>query len=150
MEKRLKEYLIDGNFGMVSEKRSKTMSAIKGKNNKSTELKLSMAFVRAGISGWNRNYKELPGKPDFYFSNKKLAIFVDGCYWHGCPVCGHIPKTRSEFWKAKIERNKERDEKYNKELAKLGIKVIRFWEHELKDKIDLEKSINKIKNELAT
>ena len=150
MEKKLKEYLIDGNFGMVSERRSKTMSAIKGKNNKSTELKLNMAFVRAGICGWNRNYKELPGKPDFYFSNKKLAIFVDGCYWHGCPVCGHIPKTRSEFWKAKIERNKERDEKYNKELAKLGINVIRFWEHELKDKIELEKSINKIKNELAT
>ena len=109
------------------------MSSIKGQNNKSTELKVRMALIRTKVKGWQLNKKDLPGKPDVYFENEKIAIFIDGCFWHGCPKCGHVPKTRSEFWEAKINRNKERDKEKNKELKKIGIKIIRFWEHQLSD-----------------
>lgn len=144
MERRLKKYLEDGKFKDVPEKRSRTMSAIRGKHNSSTELRLRMALVKAGVSGWTLHQDELPGRPDFYFEKAKLAIFVDGCYWHGCPKCGHIPKTRTAFWEAKIKRNQERDKMKRLELKKTGIKSLRIWEHELKGRKNLDKAINKI------
>lgn len=144
MEQRLKKYLENGKFKNVPEKRARTMSSIRGKNNRSTELRLRMAFVKAGVRGWRLHPEELPGRPDFYFEKAKIAIFVDGCYWHGCPKCGHIPKTRTAFWEAKIKRNQERDEMKNLELRKLGTKSLRIWEHELKSKKDLDKVIKKI------
>lgn len=144
MERRLKELLIGGKFEDVSEERSRTMSAIRGKHNRTTELRLKMALIRRGIQGWKLHAKELPGNPDFYFKNKKLAIFVDGCYWHGCSICGHVPKTRSEFWEAKIKRNQERDRQKRMVLRKIGILVIRVWEHELKDGSKIDKVISKI------
>jgi len=143
MEKKLKTHLNNGIFENVDPKRSTTMSSIKGKNNKSTELKLRMALIRNRISGWQLTHKELPGKPDFYFKKERIAIFVDGCFWHGCPICGHIPKTRTEFWEAKINRNKERDRLINRKLNKLDIKTLRFWEHELKK---LDTVISRINN----
>jgi len=100
-----------------------------------------MALVGSKLKGWKLNYKDLPGKPDFYFTNHKLAIFVDGCFWHGCPQCGHIPKTRTSFWNAKISRNIERDKLINENYKNLKIKIIRIWEHEIKNKIDLQKII---------
>jgi DNA mismatch endonuclease (patch repair protein) len=103
-----------------------------------------MSLVRAGVRGWKLHPEELPGRPDFYFEMAKLALFVDGCYWHGCPKCGHIPKTRTAFWEAKIKRNQERDKMKNLELRKLGTKSLRIWEHELKDKKDLDKIVEKI------
>ena len=141
MEKRLKKYLKDGKFTDVSVNTSKVMSAIKGKKNKSTELSLRMALIRNGINGWKLNYTEVVGKPDFYFYQHKLAIFVDGCFWHGCPECGHIPKTRSEFWRAKIKRTKERDQKTNLKLKDEGIKVLHFLEHDLQSKEKIESTI---------
>ena len=144
MERRLKKFLINGKFKNVPQKRSRTMSAIRGKNNRTTEVCLKMAFIRRGLKGWKLHAKELPGNPDFYFKKKNLAVFVDGCYWHGCPKCGHIPKTRSQFWKAKIRRNQERDRQKKIELEKKGISVIRIWEHELKDNSNINKVIIKI------
>jgi len=126
------------------------MSAIRGKHNQSTELRLRMALVKAGVRGWRLHIEELPGRPDFYFEGAKLAVFVDGCYWHGCPKCGHIPKTRTAFWKAKIKRNQERDKIKNLELRKLGTKSLRIWEHELKDKKNLDKIIEKIDKLIST
>jgi DNA mismatch endonuclease, patch repair protein len=120
------------------------MSAIRGKHNRSTELRLRMALVKAGVRGWRLHPEELPGRPDFYFEKAKIAIFVDGCYWHGCPKCGHIPKTRAAFWEAKIKRNQERDKMKNLELRKAEIKSLRIWEHELKNKKNLDKIIEKI------
>lgn len=67
--------------------RSKIMAAIKGRNNKSTELRLRMILVSLGISGWKMQKQGMPGRPDFYFESRKLIIFVDGCFWHGCPKC---------------------------------------------------------------
>lgn len=122
------------------------MSSIRGKGNKSTELRLRMGLVNAGISGWTIHEDGLPGKPDFYFKKNKVAIFVDGCYWHGCPKCGHIPKTRSEFWSAKIRRNKQRDKNVNKIIRSIGITPIRIWEHEVKNPKNLKIIINKIEN----
>jgi DNA mismatch endonuclease Vsr len=75
----------------------------------------------------------LPGKPDFYFSGQRLAVFVDGCFWHGCPRCGHLPKTNSEFWAAKLGRNRNRDRTAKQRLLALGINTVRIWEHELKN-----------------
>ncbi len=144
MERRLKKYLNHGKFENVSETRSRTMSAIRGKHNRTTELRLRMAFIRQGIKGWKLHAKELPGNPDFYFKSKSLAVFVDGCYWHGCPRCGHIPKTRSRFWAAKIKRNQQRDRQKRMALRKKGITTIRVWEHELRDRLNIDRIITKI------
>jgi DNA mismatch endonuclease (patch repair protein) len=146
MERRLKKYLKKGTFENVPAVRSRTMSAIRGKHNLSTELRLRMAFIREGIKGWKLHVKKLPGNPDFFFKKEKIAVFVDGCYWHGCPKCGHIPKTRSRFWAAKIKRNQQRDRKKRMELKKMGIAPMRIWEHELKEAAGLDRAVTKIKS----
>lgn len=107
------------------------MRAVKGKGNKTTERALRMGLVRMGLRGWVTTPYDVPGKPDFLFPEEKLAIFVDGCFWHGCPNCGHIPKKNTAFWETKIQRNKQRDEKNNQRLTALGYVVLRFWEHDL-------------------
>lgn len=128
------------------------MAAIRSKNNKSTELPLKMALVRLGVKGWHLNDATIKGKPDIYFSVRKLAVFIDGCFWHGCKMCGHIPKTRESFWSAKIARNIQRDRSINAFLKKSDIKVLRFWEHEVRDQKSLRsttiKIIRELKNEI--
>jgi DNA mismatch endonuclease (patch repair protein) len=109
MEKSLKKHLPGGLFRKVSPTRSRTRSRIKGKNDKSTETQFRMALVRNKISSWTTNETTLTGKPDFYFNQIKLAVFIDGCFWHGCLVCDHIPKSNTAFWQEKIRRNKERN-----------------------------------------
>jgi DNA mismatch endonuclease (patch repair protein) len=86
------------------------------------------------ISGWRRN-QAVPGKPDFVFPKHRIALFVDGCFWHGCPLPKHsnLPKNNRGFWTKKLQANKDRDKFVNKKLQKLGWKVVRVWEHELKD-----------------
>ena len=143
MEKKLKKLLPNGGFVGVTAKRSKTMSAIRGKNNHSTELRLRMALVREGINGWKSNEKLIPGHPDFFFTKKRLAVFVDGCFWHGCPKCGHFPKSNRAFWKAKILRNRQRDRLVNRKLKRKGIKVIRIWEHSLQKKESILQVVEK-------
>lgn len=146
MERKLKELLPGGVFENVSDVRSRTMSAIKGKHTKSTERKLRMILVRSEIKGWKLHASNLPGKPDFYFPHKRFIIFVDGCFWHGCSRCGHIPKTNTTFWAAKINRNIERDKANRRSLKKLGLNVLRVWEHSLKSASATSKVINKIKS----
>jgi DNA mismatch endonuclease, patch repair protein len=145
MERKLRKTLKGGKFSNVPSKRSQTMSAICGKNNRTTELTLRMALVRAGISGWKTNVKDLPGKPDFFFHKNNIAVFVDGCFWHGCPKCGHYPKTRSLFWKTKISRNKERDKNNRRKLRRRGIEVVRIWEHSLRESNIIISQINMLK-----
>ncbi|MDR1304759.1 MAG: very short patch repair endonuclease [Verrucomicrobiales bacterium] len=110
--------------------RSQLMSRIRGKGNKKTELRLIGIFKVHGITGWRRNSR-LPGKPDFIFPKQKVAVFVDGCYWHGCPKHFCCPSTNTKFWDAKITRNKERDREVNHTLRKAGWRVLRVWEHAL-------------------
>jgi len=112
------------------------MSAVKGTGNKSTERRLQMAMVRSGLTDWRIRPSGIIGNPDFLFPERKLAVFVDGCFWHGCPKCGHLPKTNAKFWEEKILRNKKRDRANSRKLRAGGFAVLRLWEHELKDKID--------------
>ena len=135
MERLLKVQLPDGRFANVTPQRSRIMSSIRGKRNKTTEVALRMALVRAGLSGWKLHPPELPGRPDFYFASKQVAVFVDGCFWHGCPRCGHVPKTNTPFWRSKIHRNRQRDARTRSQLRNRGITVVRFWEHELRDQL---------------
>lgn len=115
----------------TKKKRSEVMSAVKGKGNKSTELALAKLFRQNGVSGWRRNYPGVFGKPDFVFPKEKIAVFVDGCFWHGCRKHRTIPTTNREFWSNKITANGMRDGRVNRELKKSGWEVIRFWEHEI-------------------
>lgn len=130
VERVLKKKLPGGRFVGVSAKRSRMMGAIRGKHTKSTEVALRMALVGSGMRGWRLHASSLPGKPDILFPRSKVAVFVDGCFWHGCKRCGHVPKTRSAFWKAKIERNRERDRRVIAALRNVGYSVARFWEHD--------------------
>lgn len=113
------------------EKRSAVMSAVRGKGNRATELRLVAVFRAHGITGWRRHTKTF-GSPDFVFPKRRLAVFVDGCFWHGCPDHGSMPATNREFWAAKIARNRERDREVNAGLAERGWRVLRLWEHELR------------------
>jgi len=114
------------------EKRSAVMAQIRGKGNKDTELKMIALMREHGITGWRRNQK-LPGKPDFVFRKERIALFVDGCFWHGCPKPKHapLPKTRADWWAAKLARNKARDLEVNRHLRKAGWRVFRVWECDL-------------------
>ena len=87
------------------------------------------------------------GRPDFAFRGARVAVFVDGCFWHGCEDCGRSSKSNVEFWSKKVDRNKTRDKLNEVELSKMGIKVMRFWEHEVVK--DLEKVNIKIFSELS-
>ncbi len=113
------------------EARSRNMAAIKAGGNKTTELQF-IKFLRLNkISGWRRN-SPLYGHPDFVFKKEKTAVFVDGCFWHGCKKHKTIPKTRNKFWSQKIENNKRRDKEVNKYYKSIGWKIIRVWEHDLR------------------
>jgi DNA mismatch endonuclease (patch repair protein) len=118
----------------TKEKRSQVMSRIKGKGNKDTEIMMMQIMRNHHISGWRRN-QAVFGKPDFVFPLQKVALFVDGCFWHGCPLPKHsnMPRNNQEFWEKKLLGNKIRDKLVTRSLRKLGWRVVRVWEHELKD-----------------
>jgi DNA mismatch endonuclease (patch repair protein) len=111
-------------------KRSAVMKLVKSRGNKQTELELKLQFRRNKISGWRRHLP-LPGKPDFAFPKKRIAVFVDGCFWHGCPRCYKPPKSNQRFWREKLLYNQTHDKKVNRQLRQQGWKVIRIWQHAL-------------------
>ena len=115
------------------EKRSAIMRNVKSKGNKSTELALIKFFHEQKITGWRRNYP-VKGHPDFVFLNRKIAIFVDGCFWHGHDCRNTHPQENEEFWTNKIKRNIERDNAVTDMFTKKNWSVIRIWECELKTK----------------
>ena len=123
------------------EKRSKIMSAIHSKNTV-PELTLRKALWAKGFRFRIHYGKE---KIDVGFPTKKLAIFVDGCFWHGCPIHSHKITTNEAYWLPKLEKNKERDKQKNEKLRSQGWTVMRFWEHEL---TDIDNVVNKIQAEL--
>jgi DNA mismatch endonuclease (patch repair protein) len=118
------------------QKRASIMSANRGSGNRSTERRLRARLVAAGISGWRVNAKNVLGKPDFVFDQEKVIVFVDGCFWHGCVHCRNIPATNRPFWKRKIEGNKRRDVAVSRKLRKEGWRVLRFWEHQIRQEPD--------------
>lgn len=146
MERNLREKLPGGIFGNVDPIRSRTMSAIRGKNAKSTERTLQMALIRGRVRGWKRHVADLPGKPDFYFPEARLAVFVDGCFWHACPRCGHVPRTNNAFWAEKMRRNTQRDSSNRRKLQRRRIKCIRIWEHALKTPKQIESAVSRVRD----
>lgn len=122
----------------TAEKRSFVMSKVHSKGNKSTELKLIRYFQENGIHGWRRGYK-VKGHPDFVFLDKKIAIFVDGCFWHGHDCRNTRPSDNAEYWQKKRERNMAHDKEITALFENRGWTVIRIWECELKKKNSGEK-----------
>ena len=112
-------------------KRSNVMSLIRGRGNLTTEGALAKLLRLHRITGWRR-HAALPGKPDFIFRAHHLAVFVDGCFWHGCPRCYTQPKSNCKFWTTKFVRNRARDRQVNRDLRHRGWRVLRIWEHELR------------------
>jgi DNA mismatch endonuclease (patch repair protein) len=131
MERSLREKLPGGKFENVPATQSGRMRAIRSKGNKSTERRLRALLVRAGIRGWKLHPEGLPGKPDFLFPEARLVVFVDGCYWHGCPRCGYRHNVNRRYWSAKIAGNVARDRRNEEKLREAGLRVLRLWEHEL-------------------
>jgi DNA mismatch endonuclease (patch repair protein) len=121
-------------------KRSQVMAAIRSKGNKATELKLISIFRCNGIKGWRR-HQPLPGKPDFIFQPERVAVFVDGCFWHGCRRHLRMPVAHRVYWQNKISLNRKRDKKSNRVLNAQGWKVVRVWQHELRDEARLVERI---------
>lgn len=116
-----------------SKKRSDIMSKVRSNNNKSTELALIKFFKENNITGWKRNYP-VKGHPDFVFLDKKIAVFVDGCFWHGHDCRNTRPSDNAEYWKKKRERNIKHDKEVTAMFENRGWTVIRIWECELKNK----------------
>ena len=106
------------------------MRAVRSHGNLSTELRMIAIFRLHGITGWRRHQK-LPGKPDFIFRKARVAVFIDGCFWHSCPKHVRAPASNVEYWAAKLARNLARDRKVNSTLRRAGWTVVRVWEHAL-------------------
>ena len=139
------------------QKRSEVMSRIRSRGNAATEIALAKLFRRHGIKGWRRHVqlritneelrmraggsekirnskfriRHFKVRPDFVFRQARLALFVDGCFWHGCPKHGTQPAGNRTFWKNKFARNKARDVVVTRTLRRAGWRVLRIWEHEL-------------------
>lgn len=111
-------------------KRSNVMSLIRSHGNRSTELRLAAIFRHAGYTGWRR-HQPVFGNPDFIFKRERIAIFVDGCFWHACPRCYRRPQSNQDYWDEKLRRNCRRDKLVTTTLRRQGWKVLRIWAHEL-------------------
>ena len=135
-------------------RRSALMARVRGAGNASTELRLIAVFRAHHITGWRRGAtvivagrrsegrKSQAGKPafkvrpDFVFPARRLAVFVDGCFWHGCPLHATQPKQNAKFWRDKIAQNRTRDARVTRTLRRAGWRVLRVWEHELTRKYE--------------
>jgi DNA mismatch endonuclease (patch repair protein) len=133
------------------QKRSEVMAAVRPTGNRSTELVLAAALRRHGVTGWRRHLKIGlgPGKtrPDFVFPKPRAAVFVDGCFWHCCPVHGTKPATRTDFWLPKLENNWRRDRRVSATLRRHGWTVLRVWEHSVKQ--DLDRCVSRIRKSVS-
>jgi DNA mismatch endonuclease (patch repair protein) len=113
--------------------RSERMRRVRSKGNRSTEARLRLALVRRGIRGWRMHDRSLVGCPDVVFPAARVVIFVDGCFWHGCPVCKRpLPVANQAYWVNKIKSNMTRARQVDRQLRSLGFTVMRVWEHSLR------------------
>jgi DNA mismatch endonuclease (patch repair protein) len=122
-------YIRDGRAPIpINEVTSKIMSSIRGKNTK-PEIELKEALRKAGATGYSSHIKALPGKPDIVYPKNKLAIFINGCFWHQCPYCKpSLPISHKSFWKSKFAANKLRDSAKSAELKAMGWRAMTVWE----------------------
>ena len=112
-------------FGDLS--RSELMSRVRSTGNQTTKKQLARLLRKAGLTGWRR-HQPFPGRPDFVWSKKKVAVFVDGCFWHGHNCRNLASKTNEKAWRDKIEKTQTRDRRANRLFRQLGWKGIRIWE----------------------
>jgi len=121
--------------------RSKIMSKIRSESG--LDQKLFQILRKSKIN--HQMYPKLIGRPDAFLIDHGVVIFVDGCFWHKCPKCFKMPESNKEYWLPKIERNISRSKEVNRELKKKGYKVIRIWEHQIKnEKFDIMKILRKL------
>jgi DNA mismatch endonuclease (patch repair protein) len=111
--------------------RSAVMSKVRSKGNKTTELRLIELFGKAGLTGWRRNYP-VKGRPDFVFPKQRVAVFADGCFWHGHDCRNTRPSENADYWAKKRERNMRRDTEVTEMFVSRRWTVLRIWECELK------------------
>jgi DNA mismatch endonuclease (patch repair protein) len=132
---------------MSTDKRSAVMASIRARGNKTTEIAFMKLLRKHHVSGWRRHLplalpKSAGGKqsrskfrssvtPDFVFPCARVAVFIDGCFWHGCPRHGVTPAANGSFWQAKLAANRARDRRVNRELRRQKWTVLRIWEHQL-------------------
>ena len=126
------------------EQRSRNMASIRSKGNATTERTFLALLRKARISGWRRHV-DLPGKPDFTFKKKGLAIFIDGCFWHGCPLCYRLPEDNRPYWRKKVMSNRVRDRRNARRLRAKGWTVLRIWEHSLRDEKGRTNALSRLK-----
>lgn len=121
------------------------MRAIAGTGNATTELAIARLLRQEGLSGWRRHLS-LPGRPDFAWRRARVAVFVDGCFWHGCPRCYRPPKRNKAFWRLKVLVNRERDSIVSAKLRASGWSVLRIWECE----VGLAGTVRRLRRELGS
>lgn len=114
------------------EQRARNMSRIRSKDT-APELRLRKSLWASGLR--YRIHYTLPGKPDIVFVSARVAVFVDGCFWHRCPLHGVLPKSNADYWRKKLNNNVRRDREVDAKLASMDWKVLRFWEHEVNDDV---------------
>lgn len=124
--------------------RSRIMSLVKSQHGRTTERRMRACLAAGGVAGWRMNCPDLTGKPDFVFRLRRIVIFVDGCFWHGCE-CKRPSKTRKKFWIEKVEANRKRDKKVNRTLRRQGWLVLRIKECELKSRERRRSLLEKIR-----
>jgi DNA mismatch endonuclease, patch repair protein len=120
------------------------MAAVRSQGNTTTELPLAKLLWEAGIRGYRKHWP-VAGKPDFAWPGRKVAVFVDGCFWHGCP-CKYLPRTNTAFWHDKIEANKRRDRRVVRSLRKDGWTVIRIKECAIRKSSTLARILRALQN----
>jgi len=128
--------------------RSWIMGRVLGRGNISTERALVALLREAGLTGWRRHIP-LVGNPDFAFPAARVAVFVDGCFWHSCPRHLRLPAVNRIYWVRKIERNRLRDRRNARELRNRGWRVIRVWEHALKTAGERSRVVARIRRAVA-
>jgi DNA mismatch endonuclease (patch repair protein) len=117
-----------------------------GSKNTGPEVALRRALYQRGVRGWRCHPRSVPGKPDIAFTRWRVAVFVDGCFWHGHPDY-FTPGKSGAYWDAKIERTKERDRQADTQLAAADWRVVRMWDFEVED--DLDGCVERVAAELA-
>lgn len=130
--KQLKHSLVVATSLSTSPLRSTIMRAVPRRNT-APELALRRALFSCGLRFRVGASTKLPGTPDVVFPGSKVAVFVDGCFWHGCPIHGTQPRSNAAFWRAKLDRNRQRDLRVDEALLQMGWIAHRVWEHELKE-----------------
>lgn len=116
---------------LTRSERSQRMRLVQAKGNKTTETRFCAAMSSLGINGWRR-HPMIHGSPDIGFNRERVAVFLDGCFWHRCPTCARrYPRSGRSYWKPKLDRNGVRDRAVGRKLRREGWLVVRIWEHSI-------------------